>query len=386
MIESFDFLRKYEETAPPELDDETLFFDDVLSALKAAGPEGSTVHTVGFDNTDFVLRAGYRVTDGDCDICISRGGQREFFTARNVSYRRLIISPTHDYPASACSVFRSETKSFAELRACKKPFAVVFDKSAAHKNHASLFGEIMSLDLAAFDMEFGARMDGRRVGGEAAFQIAALITELTAALRRAEKDCDAQKELLVNAGRRAAELVAETPALLHASGAAQATEAYRMLCRAENRTIGMRGETEMLFGAYITDFYIKSLVSTASKIYFPPDNNRRIDSITANLGTDVRRACVHIAPIYPPQRLRLCEYRVREFKHELTRALTDISKRRTEAWQIFKRMYPDDGYCLKTLLDKTDVPLCIALAPDVFKSNSLLSFLKQAGRLEKYVI
>ncbi|MDE6201778.1 MAG: hypothetical protein K2M47_07915 [Clostridiales bacterium] len=370
--------------AAPDGPTETLFFSDSLTALKAAAPDGSSVCAIGFDNTDFILRAGFRLADGECDVCIARGGAAEFATARRTIHKKLILLPTHDYPAAACTAFRTEVKSFAVLSSGKRPFAVVFDETDAHDNHASLFGEIVALDLAAFDAEFCARMTGRRVSGDNATQIAELVTELTAELKQIDKDVCAQKTALVRAGRRAAQIVAATPELLSSSGAAQAAEAYRMLCAAEQRPSCMRGELEMIFGAYVTDFYIKSLSSMQPN--FPPDNNRRIDSITSNLGADVRRACVHVSPIYPPQKLMLHEYRIKEFKGELLRTLTGVARRRSEAWQVFKRLYPDDGYCLKTLVDKTDAPLCVALAPDVLRSDSLLSFLKQAGKLEKYVI
>lgn len=367
------------DTAP-----KTLFFSRPLDALKAAAPEGSGVCAIGFDNTDFILRAGYRLTDDECDVCFARGGATEFAAARKTAHKKLILLPTHDYPAAACSAYRAEVKSFAEIKSGEAPYAVVFDESDANENHASLFGEIVALDLAAFDADFRARMTGRRVANNAAEQIAKLVTKLTAELKNIEKDGDAQRVALVKAGRKAAEIVMDCPELLSSSGAAQAAEAYRMLCAAEQRTAGMRGESEMIFGAYITDFYIKSLA--ALRPDFPPDNNKRIDSITSNLGADIRRACIHISPIYPPQKLMLYEYRIKEFKSELMRALTGVVRRRSEAWQVFKRLYPDDGYCLKTLVDKTDAPLCVALAPDVFRADSLLSFLKQAGKLEKYVI
>ena len=361
-----------------------LFFADPLAALNAAAPEGSSVHPIGFDDTDFILRAGYRLTDGECDVCLARGGNAEFRAARRTVHKKLILLPTHDYPAAACERYRTEIKAFATLRTGKKPYAVVFDERDTHDNHASLFGEIVALDLSVFDAEASARINGQRIDGNAAERIATLVTELTAELKGVEKDCKAVKSALVKAGQKAAEIVTDRPELLSASGAAQAAEAYRMLCAAEQRQPCMRGELEMILGAYVTDFYIKSL--SAPEFEFPPDNNKRIDSITENLGVDVRRACVHISPVYPPQKLMLYEYRIKEFRAELMRALTAVVRRRSEAWQVFKRLYPDDGYCLKTLVDKTDAPLCIALAPDVFHADSLLSFLKQTGKLEKYVI
>ena len=379
-MEDIDFLRDREAPAIPQ---KTLFFCDELSAIKAASPEGGTVCVVGNVDEQSILRAGYRVIKDNGDICLARGGEDEFALARKKAYKKLIVSPTHDYPAAACGIFRAEKCLYAEMIACDKPFAAVFDKSLMIDNRAELFGEIVALDLSAFDMDFCARMEGRRTD-DTAKKAAALITELTASLKKAEKDEDAQKEALICAGKTAAAIVADSPKLLHASGAAQAAEAYRMLLKNENRKSYMRGETEMLFGTYITDFYMKSL--NADGFYFPPDNNKRIDSITSSLGADIRRACLHVEPIYPPQKLMLYEYRVKEFRLELMRALNGIAKRRMDAWQVFKRLYPDDGYCLKHMLDRTDAPLCVALAPDVFKANSMLSYLKQTGRLEKYVI
>ncbi|MDE6029153.1 MAG: hypothetical protein K2F90_02385 [Clostridiales bacterium] len=361
-----------------------IFFADTLAALNAVAPEGSTVCAVGFDDTDFILRAGYRLTDGECDVALARGGNEQFRAARRTLCKKLILQPTHDYPAAACESYRAVIKSFATLRVGKAPHAVVFDERDVHPNHASLFGEIVALDLAAFDVEFGARMDGRQIANDISARVEALVTELTATLKGGEKDGAAVKHAIVNAGKTAALIVADCPDLLNGSGAAQAAEAYRMLCAAEQRQPCMRGELEMLLGAYVTDFYIKSL--SAMDFGFPPDNNKRIDSLAQNLGVDVRRACVHVAPVYPPKTLTLYEYRIKEFRGEIMRALTGVVRRRGAAWQVFKRLYPDDGYCLKTLIDKTDAPLCVALAPDVSHADSLLSFLKQVGKLEKYVI
>ena len=44
------------------------------------------------------------------------------------------------------------------------------------------------------------------------------------------------------------------------------------------------------------------------------------------------------------------------------------------------------AFALKTLIDKTDIGICLALAPDVFAADTMLSFLKQTGRLEKYIV
>ncbi len=364
------------------------FFDSVMEAVSCAVPQGATVLAIGFDNVDVFLRAGYRVTDKDPDVIIARGGEREFECARTANCRtpdaKLILCPTHAYPAAASSVFRATDDVFA-LRECgHKPFAAVFDTHDIDRNLASVFGEFAALDLCAFDYLFGARMRGEMADDGTVKRVASLLTDLTAELKPICKDKAKAAASLVDAGKRAARIVEDCPELLHASGAAQVCEAVRMLYSAEDRPLGMRGETEMILSVAVTDFYIKNL--DGSELEFPPDNNRRIDSICEYFKTDVRRACVYTSAIYPPFKMRLCEYRRDEFRTELAQRLSEIKRRQNNAWQIFKRLYDDDGYCVKSLVDSADLGLCLALAPDVFASDSMLSFLKQTGSLEKYIV
>lgn len=364
--------------------DQTLFFDDAVSALNAAFPQGGTVNAIGFDDTDFILRAGYRLTDGECDVCIARGGETEFARARKAPHKKLILVPTHSHHVCACSAFKTHGIAFARIVQGEKPFAAVFDYTQATDNHAALFGQIASLELSAFDARFAARMSGISPNSEAEGQIAELVSNLTAELSAIEKNGVKQKQALTRAMRTAAKTVAKSPELLHISGAAQCTAAYKMLCKTEKRLPCSNGEAEMIFGTYVLELYIKSL--TVRAFCFPPDNNRRIDCLCEYLGADIKRACLSITPIFPPQKLKLYEYRITEFRAEFLRMLADIVKRRKAAEKVFKRLYPDDGFCLSDMIDSSDAALCVALAPDVFDTNSMLAYLKQAGKLEKYLI
>ncbi len=364
----------------------TRFFDDVRTALAALAPSGSRIKPIGFDNVDIFLRDGYRVTDEDCDVIIARGGEREFGAARAYGDGcKILLAPTHAHFAAAVGAYRTLDGAFAHSFRCPPPDAVAFDENDCDRNLASLFAETVNLDLCAFDYIFATLMQGRRPDTETVNEIGKLVAELTSTLRPITKDRTLAAKALVRAGRRAARIVAARPELLHCSGAAQTAEALRMLCRAEDRSIGMRGETELLLAVYVADFYVKWL-ACGDGFDFPPDNNRRIDSLCEYFGADLRRACIHASPIYPPMRMRLYEYRRDEFRTELTRRLATVKQRQNAAWQVFKRLYPDDGYGLKTLIDKTDLPICLALAPDVFAAESMLSFIKQTGRLERYII
>ena len=154
---------------------DTLYFDDVLTAVKAAAPECSTVRAIGFNNTDEFLRAGYRVVTDPADVCIARGGDLEFALARKTIYKKLILVPTHSYCAAACEKHRVQAKAFAVVQSCEKPFAAVFDPAHADDNLSSLYGEIVALDIAAFDAAFAACMSGKRANASAAKEMARLL-------------------------------------------------------------------------------------------------------------------------------------------------------------------------------------------------------------------
>ncbi|MCH5161060.1 MAG: hypothetical protein J1G04_03420 [Clostridiales bacterium] len=363
----------------------TRFYDNALEALASAVPEGGSVAFVGFDDIEQFLRAGYRPVERYSDAVVVRGGEREFAAARKISLgARLILVPTHAYCTVAIPDYRTTDGAFAVKVHGELPYAAVFDKNLMDDNLASIFGEIVALDLCAFDLAFGAHMRGDAPDDDVCTRVAVLVDDLTSALSSVVKNRTEAARILCDGAKRAAEIVSTAPRLLHCSGAAQVAEAVRMLYSAEDRPLGMRGETEMLLCGFVTEFYIKNIVGGA--FTFPPDNNKRIDSICEYFHQDVRKACLHTTPIYPPLKMRLCEFRRNEYRAELTKRLTAVKRRHNTAFKVFKRLYRDDGFSMSNLIDRTDLGLCLALAPDVFAADSMLSFLKQTGKLDEYII
>lgn len=363
----------------------TTFYGSISAAVSALAPAGSTVRAIGLENVDALLRAGYRVTDCDADICVVRGGIAELNAARRATTGTIVYVPTHDYLYAATGVCRTEEHKFAVMRPAQKPTAAVLCANDMTNNPADVYGEILSLDLAAYELNFAACMRGERVETELAKEIATLISTLTAALKPIEKDGEAIKSALLGACETAAKTVERTPALLHRSGAAQVAEAYRMLCAAEQRECGTLTETETVVTAYVVDYYIKSL-TTRRDFCPPPNNGKRIDSVCEYFAVDLRHATVFASQLFSPHRLKLCEYRVAEFGRDKLRALYEIAARHNSAWKVFKRLYPDDGFDIKSRVDATDIPLCLALAPDVFSADTMLSYIKQTGALERYIV
>lgn len=367
-----------------ENDRETKYYSSLTDSLAAAAPVGSAVKLIGCDEEP-LLSAGYRIAERDQDITVARGGEREFSEARKISNgSKLIFVPTHDYASSATGRHRVESNAFARMKDGAPPHSVVFDDAELNRNAASVFGELIALDMCAYDMIFASRMRGESVDIVTFERVANLLTATTDSLKTHEKDRVYVSRVLTEAGKTASEIVKDCPKLLHCSGAAQTYEAVRMLYRAENRPLGMRGETEAVISFAVCDFYIKNITDGALR--FPPDNARRIDSVCEYFGADIRCAAIYADPIYPPIKMRLYEYRRNEFRAEITKLLAAVKSRQAAAAQVFKRLYADDGYGIRLLIDKTDLPLCLALAPDVFFGDSMLSFLKQTGKLEEYIV
>lgn len=369
----------------PEKPETTMFYTELSAALKSLAPEGSAVFAIGFDDTTELLRAGYKLADS-CEtafLTVARGGTAEFEQAKRTATDRLVLCPIRDYCSVATEYYRAHDKAFAVTKVGKKPDAAVFD-SRLIDSPASVFGELAALELCAFDYMFGAVLRGESCDRTLSAAVAELVAELTAALKGKEKDDAHVRSALITACQTAARLIEKTPALLGCSGATQTYEALRMLCTHESRSVPPRGDAEMLLAVSLTDFYIKN--AAAEKPLFPPNNGKRIDSVCEYLGADLIRATVYVSPVYPPKKLKLCEYRCREFGREQLQMLCDMRGRLANAFSVFKRLFPDDGYALKNMIPAEDIGICIALAPDVFAADSMLSYFKQTGLLEKLIV
>lgn len=369
----------------PSQPDSTEFYPDIMTALTSTAPSGSSVFAVGFENTDVFLRAGYKLADtsDNAFVTVARGGEEQTAIGKRTAKNKLILCPTRDYCATVTKFYPDTDKGFAVTKAGKQPDAVVFDPQEI-ASPATTFGELAAMELCAFDYAFGSIMRGATADAEVQSAVAGLVTDITAKLKGKEKDEAFVRTALTDACKRAAQIVEKTPELFRCSGAAQTYEAARMLFRHEAREPLPRGDAEMLLAVSLTDFYIKNI--GAKQPLFPPDNNKRIDSVCEYLGADLIRSTVYVSPIYPPQKLKLCEYRCREFRTEQLQTLCNARNRLAAAFSVFKRLFPDDGYSLKDMIPTEDIGICIALAPDVYAADSMLSYFKQTGLLEKLII
>ncbi len=157
----------------------------------------------------------------------------------------------------------------------------------------------------------------------------------------------------------------------------------RMLFGYEERKPLMRGEFAFLFGSVLCRMY-REFITAPHFFCPPPDNNLRAERLSEYLGFDEFTAAR--AAMKKPLGGELAAYRVGEYKDELLNAVNDAEMVFSEGKKLFKRMYSDDGYRVRDIVDSADVKCIVALAPDSFNSSeSFLSVMREIGFLDRYL-
>lgn len=361
----------------------TYYSSSLEAALSALLPKGSAVYYNG--DPRVIESEGYRVVGADDAQCIVySGGEAESAIARaNAVGKKLIAVPTADFCTVLLNFHRTVKRGFAHVVASKVPDAVVLSESA-FDDCASAFGSILSLSAAAFDMTFARRMEGKDCDNIYVERILKLCDDLTDALTGIEKNDKERRKVLTAKAFEAMKLVATAGAdSVYQSGVSQVYEASRMLFTAEGRTVPERGKGEYLLCATLLDYYLAHL-TLQDGLRFPPDNSRRIDRVSECFNCDLSLAAAYVSPIFPPLKMRLSEYRTKEFSAQHRALLKRVIETYRRSNSVFKRLLPDDGFSLSNIFDQSDCALCLALAPDVFSADSFLSFMKQTGSLDRY--
>ena len=152
----------------------------------------------------------------------------------------------------------------------------------------------------------------------------------------------------------------------------------KMLLRHEGRTAKTDGENAFVLSAVLCKIYRQVLDEGDFGFVPPPDNNLRMEKLSEYLGVPREAAAEWLVPYPKTEAFKLQRYRVREYRDELSDILAETDETMTTA-------YRDDGYSLSHYLAEDDVRVCLALAPDVGGEFSLLTQMKIAGLLDKYL-
>lgn len=163
--------------------------------------------------------------------------------------------------------------------------------------------------------------------------------------------------------------------------------ALELLFTNEEREILPHGEVEMIASRVIGRLYKTVLSNIPQFLTFPPDLHLRMDALKEYLGlSEAKSAALALKVNNDAKNHRLMSYRLKEYKTELILECIRINKLLDMAWKVFKRMHADDGYELLNYFTANEVGIALALASDLSENFTFLTYLKNAGLLEEYIV
>lgn len=143
------------------------------------------------------------------------------------------------------------------------------------------------------------------------------------------------------------------------------------------------GTLEFIYAAVLSSLY-KSHVMYRRSFVPPPDNNYRLGQISELFGISEFVAVKTVLRQMSAAECELVCYKIKEYSGELIEKLGKNINLYRLAFRTFKRLMPDGGYSLYDLVND-DIPLCLALAPDLVSGEGMLTQLKRLGELDRYI-
>lgn len=325
--------------------------------------------------------------DDDVRLLVALGGNRAAAYAKRMARRDGL--PVFVVITSPCAVrvLDPVCLDFADASVCDGTVpvgaAVAEDLVTACGNELpSAFGDICATALRLFDREaYGSAVGKSYCGAVRERALDITYRALDAVTERRRDDprlCIRLADLAVKSA-----CLSQAEASFTFGSADDCARAAARLFRFEARPPLSHGEFAFLFGAVLSKMYC-AFLEAPSFDFPPPDNNLRADRLTELFGLSEHAAVC--AAVRRLKNAELAAYRIQEYRDELYDAAAETVRVFEEAKRRFRRLYADDGFGLRGVLEASDVRLVTALAPDLFPANgSMLTLLREFGVLDRYL-
>lgn len=295
-------------------------------------------------------------------------------------------SPSFLVPSSALS-----ERGLPRLYKTVTPRLLVCDPNKLPESceyNAAAFGAIVSRLVALFDWKFASLVRAEPICKEIYDAALGEIDTVLSRLRACSKHDVFVRRILLESGLRLSALAAMSgSSRLYSGGDTACTLALQVLRKHEKNDLRLQGENEFLFSLILTKIYPELFAARKHAIFFPPpDNNLRLEKMKEYFGADESAVAPALSPYIDADSLKLYDYRIGEYEDELKAELAVLNTRINGAYKIFRRLYSDDGYFLKSYLDVSEAKLCVALAPEMRSKYTALTHMKNMGLTDGYLI
>lgn len=252
-------------------------------------------------------------------------------------------------------------------------------------NLPSTFAFIFSTYLALFDWDISALLFGENICSFAFLQAQKTIKSLLSSLTQLPKRSLAIKNALLDASINISQIIESMGKNLLFSGASQAAAALSLLFKKEERQLLDFFDLCFLFSPTLAKIYAAFLESD-NLFSFPANNSLHASKMHEYLGIGESLAYSLLSYDLDKTDIRLVEYRLKMYKKELLCHIYDVISVLEKAYPIYLRLYEDDGFFLKDYLSILDTSLSIGLGGSVLKGNTLLSYIRYKGLLDRYIL
>ena len=170
-------------------------------------------------------------------------------------------------------------------------------------------------------------------------------------------------------------------------GEEQMARAIALLFRRESRKKIPFGISSLVCANVVNAVYKHYLVRNLT-LLFPPDNNLRIDQAVEFLGLDERDLIKTVLPLTSWIKQEVTEKKLRAHRGELLAEICYHELLLKRAMGQMKRLISDGGYELDKSIDKADLSIAFALAPDLStrSRHTLMGVMKDKGALDAFLL
>ncbi|MCI9519106.1 MAG: iron-containing alcohol dehydrogenase [Clostridia bacterium] len=393
--------------------------NDIVSAVSALAPSCCGVMLLrgeGYDVSDLsrtLRRGGYKVYEreiaddadfvvledlnraDDIRAVIGVGGGYIADCAKYVAaYARIncgIVVRVHSSPSFLVPSSALAERGMPRLYKTVTPKVLVCDPSKLPDDcecNAAAFGAIVSRLVALYDWKFASLVRAEPICKEIYDAALGEIDGVLNRLRVCSRRDVCVRRILLESGLRLSALAAMSgSSRLYSGGDTACALALNALRRHEKNELRLQGENEFLFSLILSKIYPELFSARKEGAFFPPpDNNLRLEKMKEYFGAEESVVAPTLSPYIDDDAFKLYDYRIGEYEDELKAELAVLNTRLNGAYKIFRRLYSDDGYFLKSYLDVSEAKLCVALAPEMRSKYTALTHMKNMGLTDGYLI
>ena len=331
----------------------------------------------------------------DTKALIAVGGGRVFDLVKYASvklrlpYFGVMTSLSSDTYLSPFAVLYH--KSFKEIYVTKAPLGLIADANILSGSGEALiaagYGLIVSKSIALLDWRFSSRLTGEKYCRDLADVASAGIADagnLSGALMQNDKSAlIALCEILLRLSLISQLLKSSR---LSNGGETHVCHALEALLAAQNRQTRLYGENLFLSAAFLSKVYCAFLKDELTDFIPPPDLGLRAEKMAEIFDVPEGPALSRIKPYLTDGAYSLTGYKFKEYRGDTLAEAQKARQAVENAMRVYKRLYSDAGFWMNGYLREPDYKTALALAPDYREKYTVLTYMRDLGLLDKYLI